>query len=416
MLPMPSRILRQAAESEGKNAETSELATSRKEAHISVLHFPPYGEVRHLLRIWEGWSRKQITGLRQAIWNLTGTPQDVVDWTKPDKWITERLEDENHELAEAIWKRSDGAVNPRYTYGHWSFIQKHNLLDEAASDELRLTEDGQEFLNHNDGQTVQHLDEQEGLIALLSLVKINEPVHVGGIREDWVRHLERNSNFRSPPTFRTALVSRINNLLERNLIERDGVRYSLTGEGSAYLGRFDDGENADDITLEFQKSLKLQENRTRENLLERLLNMDPREFEYLVKFLLGKMGYENTEVTASSGDGGVDVTASIEVGITSVKEVIQVKRHSKTTPPKDLDALRGSLHRFNAIRGTLITTSKFSSKTKESALDSRAQPITLIDGEKLVELLIEHEIGVRKHTIHLPDPLPEFETDESGRD
>ena len=416
MLSIPSRILRQAAESEGKNAENSGLATSRKEAHISVPHFPPYGEVRHLLRIWEGQSRKQITRLRQAIWNLTGTPQDVVDWTKPDKWITERLEGENHELAEAIWKRSDGAVNPRYTYGHWSLIQKHNLLDEAAGGKLRLTEDGQEFLNHNDGQTVQHLDKQEGLIALLSLVKIKEPVHVGGIREDWVRHLERNSNFRSPATFRTALVSRINNLLERNLIERDGVRYSLTGEGSAYFGRFDDGENSDDITLEFQKSLKLQENRTRENLLARLLKMDPRTFEYLVQFLLDKMGYENVAVTKSSGDGGVDVIASIEVGITSVKEVVQVKRHRRTIQRKELDALRGSLHRFGAVRGTIVATSKFTSGTKKAALEQGAAPITLIDGEKLVELLIEHKIGVRKHTIHLPDPLPEFETDESGRD
>lgn len=148
--------------------------------------------------------------------------------------------------------------------------------------------------------------------------------------------------------------------------------------------------------------------------MERLLSMDPRQFEYLVKDLVEKMGYENAEVTASSGDGGVDVTANIEVGITSVKEVIQVKRHSRTTPPKDLDALRGSLYRFGAIRGTLITTSGFSNRTKEAALDSRAQPITLIDGEKLVDLLIEHEIGIRKHTIYSPDPLPRFETEGTG--
>ncbi len=210
----------------------------------------------------------------------------------------------------------------------------------------------------------------------------------------------------------TCLRSRINNLLERNLIERDGVRYSLTSEGSTYLRKFKDAGN--DLTSEFHEWLKPQKNKTREDLLKRLRSMDPRQFEYLVKFLIDKMGYENAEVTASSGDGGVDVIASIEVGITSVKEVIQVKRHGRTTPPKDLDALRGSLYRFGAIRGTLITTSKFSNKTKETALDSRAQPITLIDGEKLVDLLIEHEIGVRKHSIYLPDPLPRFETEETG--
>lgn len=211
----------------------------------------------------------------------------------------------------------------------------------------------------------------------------------------------------------TCLRSRINNLLSRGrLIERDGVRYSLTSEGSTYLRKFEDTDNG--LTSEFHKWLKPQKSKTREDLLKRLLSMNPRQFEYLVKFLVEKMGYENAEVTASSGDGGVDVTANIEVGITSVKEVIQVKRHGRTTPPKDLDALRGSLYRFGAIRGTLITTSKFSRKTKEAALDNRAQPITLIDGEKLVDLLIEHEIGVRKHTVYLPDPLPRFETEGTG--
>lgn len=387
---------------------------SQNESRIRIPHFPPYGEVRHLLQIWNGWSRKELTGLNQSIWNLTGTPQDIVDWTNPDEWIAERLVGKNRELATLIWEQSGKTVNPRYTYGHWSLIHKYNLLSEASDGKLQLTKDGQEFVNHDAGQTVQCLDEPEGLVALLSMIEHNEPTRVSEILEDWGHHLELNSNFRSPATFMTCLRSRINNLLARGLIERDGVRYSPTSEGSTYLGKFKDA--SDDPTSEFHEWLKHQKNKTREDLLERLRSMDPWQFEHLVKCLIVRMGYENAEVTASSGDGGVDVTANIEVGITSVKEVIQVKRHGRTTPPKDLDALRGSLYRFGAIRGTLITTSKFSNKTKKAALDSRAQPITLIDGEKLVDLLIEHEIGVRKHTIYLPVPLPRFEAEETGGD
>ena len=198
------------------------------------------------------------------------------------------------------------------------------------------------------------------------------------------------------------------------MIERDGVKYSLTGEGAIHLKRSSGREGpSDEITLEFQEWLKTQKNKTRRDLLDRLLKMDPREFEHLVKLLLDKMGYENVEVTPSSGDGGVDVTAKIEFGITSVSEVVQVKRHQRAIQRKDLDALRGSLHRFEAIRGTIITTAKFSRGTKAAALESGVPPITLIDGDKLVDLLIEHGIGVRGHTIHLPDPLPEFREEES---
>lgn len=381
---------------------------------ISVPHFPSYDGVRHLLGIWEGRSRKQITDLHQTIWGLVGTPQNVVDWTKPDVWIKERLKGENRDLAEAIWINSNKTVNPRYACYCWRLIQKYQLFSEADDGNLQLTGVGLEFFDNPEGKTVQCIDEQEGLIKILSLVKMNEPTRISSIREDWDRHLERNSNLRSPATVATALNSRIKNLLERKLIERDGVKYSLTGEGTIHLKQSSGGEGlSNEITLEFQEWLKTQKNKTRKDLLNRLLKMDPREFEHLVKLLLDKMGYENVEVTPSSGDGGVDVTAKIEFGITSVDEVVQVKRHQRAIQRKDLDALRGSLHRFKAIRGTIITTAKFSSGTKAAALESGAPPITLIDGDKLVDLLIEHDIGVRGYTIHLPDPLPKFREEES---
>ena len=97
--------------------------------------------------------------------------------------------------------------------------------------------------------------------------------------------------------------------------------------------------------------------------------MDAFAFEHLVKRLLEEMGYQNVEVTPPSGDGGVDVIADIELGITSVREVVQAKRHRRTIQRKELDALRGSLHRFNAVRGTIIATSQFAKGTKEAAFE-----------------------------------------------
>ena len=90
-----------------------------------------------------------------------------------------------------------------------------------------------------------------------------------------------------------------------------------------------------------------------------------------------------------------------ELGISSVREVVQAKRHKRTIQREDLDALRGCLHRFGAVRGTIITTANFSKGTREAAFEVGAAPITLIDGTKLIDLLVQHGIGVRKKTVEI---------------
>src|SRR5690606_12317816 len=108
--------------------------------------------------------------------------------------------------------------------------------------------------------------------------------------------------------------------------------------------------------------------------------------------------------------------AEIELGITSVREVVQAKRHRRPIQRKDLDALRGCLHRFNAVRGTIITTSRFSRGTSDAAFERGAAPITLIDGEKLMDLMIEYGLGVKKRNLEVlaldPDSLAEPVSEE----
>jgi len=61
-----------------------------------------------------------------------------------------------------------------------------------------------------------------------------------------------------------------------------------------------------------------------------------------------------------------------------------------------MDKLRGSLPYYDAIRGTFITLGKFARGCIDYALLERAAPITLIDGDTLIDLLVEHEIGIKK--------------------
>jgi restriction system protein len=381
-----------------------DAANPRGEAdlRVRVPLFPLYSEVRHLLRIWPGYPRKHVTGLQASINELRGTPQNTVDWTDPAAWIPQRLDGTDRELAQAIWSQSHGAVNPRHTYGHWLFARRYELLRDDRDDLLALTAAGMDFCNHPGGDTEAAIDEAEGLIKLLSIVADNGPTRPAGLLEEWAEYLTRRSRFGTESTFKDTLRRRLSNLLERDLVERKGTLYSVTQGGLAYLQRAGDEDSiAGGDHHEVWALIRKQESTVRESLRELLLDMDPLAFEHLVKRLLEEMDYQNVEVTARSGDGGVDVVGDIELGITSVREVVQVKKHRRAVQRKDLDALRGSLYRFGAVRGTIVTTSRFAKGTQQAAFATGAAPITLIDGGKLVDLLLEHGIGVRKRTIEL---------------
>lgn len=372
------------------------------EQRVRTPLFPTYREVRHLLKVWPGRPRKQITGLQATLGELRGTPQNTVDWTDPDAWIPERLSGDDADLANAIWTKSGKTVNPRHTYGHWLLSQKYELIEDGPDGNLALTDRARDFIEHEGGEAEVILDEQEGLAKLLALVADNGPTRAGGILEEWTEYLNRVSSFGSPSTFRDTLRRRLNNLLDRGLVNRKSTMYSVTDDGLAYLQRVGTEEAlGGDEQQELWTLAKKQEASVRESMRELLLDMDSFAFEHLVKRLLEEMDYQNVEVTTRSGDGGVDVIAEIELGITSVREVVQAKRHRRTIQRKDLDALRGSLYRFNAVRGTIIATSRFSKGTEEAAFAGGAAPITLIDGDKLIDLLIEHGIGVRKRTLEV---------------
>ncbi len=363
--------------------------------------FPVYSELRHLLSVWPGHPRKQVTGLQATINELRGTPQKTVDWTDPSTWIPERLQAGDRELAQAIWDRSRRTVNPRHTYGHWLLAQRYDLLRDDGDGVLQLTKTGRAFLEQAAGENESAIDEAEGLVKLLSIVADNGPARAGGLVQEWADYLSRHSLFKTESTVKDTMRRRLTNLLDRGLVERNGNLYSATPNGLAYLQKIEDEDPGGGDHNQVQVLVRQQENAVRGSLRELLHEMDPIAFEHLVKRLLEEMDYQNVDTTARSGDGGVDVVGEIELGITSVREVVQVKRHRRPIQRKDLDALRGSLYRFNAVRGTIVTTSRFAKGTQEAAFATGTAPITLIDGEKLIDLLIEHGIGVRKRTIEL---------------
>jgi restriction system protein len=380
-------------------------ASPPEEAHaqIRIPHFPRYAHHRQFLQAINGIPRDDFFALKSEVFNLRGTPQNQVDWSNPDEWIPDRLSGGLKDLATKIWLESKGMVNPRYLNGHWLLASNYDLVESEGA-LIALTERGQDFLSQSEGTVVQELDVLEGLGFILKLVAERGPATRAELTEPFTEFAYEVSKLRADTSINSFLWARLRNLIDRGFIERRGKSYSSTPQGVAWLdqlGTIGPGPDVPDETQQVLRLVQDQRRKVREQIRQELSDMDPYAFEHLVKSILQKMDYEDVQVTSKGGDGGVDVLARIQLGITDVREVVQVKRHQKNIQRHVLDALRGSLHRFNAVRGTIITLSDFAKGTKDAAFEPGAAPITLIDGEKLVDLMIEHRVGVKKKPLEL---------------
>lgn len=116
-----------------------------------------------------------------------------------------------------------------------------------------------------------------------------------------------------------------------------------------------------------------------------LLEMDPIAFEGLVAELFRARGLRAV-TTQRSGDGGVDVEALDPDPLSGGKIVVQVKRYRHTVPPTAVRDLYGTVHDVGANKGVLVTTSSFGPTSYTFA---RGKPLTLINGDELVDLLAQ---------------------------
>ncbi|EJX4508960.1 restriction endonuclease [Salmonella enterica] len=358
--------------------------------------FPTYEQTRAMMKAVAGYSVKAVRNMISAIQEQTGTPQNPVDWSEPDNWIKERLCGEDANIAWQIWNRGNHILNPRHSYGCYMFINNplFDLMQTNEDGGWYPSEQGRLFLE-SDEATLRKLDDVEGMLQLLELLAGREQARRADLLPEWQAFLHQHSKFASPSSVKTTLYARLYNLVERNLVTREGMSYKITDAGRKWLGKALP-ERQTDPRKELLDAVKRYNAQQKEVLREQLATMNPYKFEHLVGQLLEAMGYEQVEVTKASGDKGVDVIGQVQVGITTITEVVQVKRMQNTITRPYIDQLRGALPYHKAIRGTLITTGKFAAKCAEAALFPGAAPITLIDGDRLLELLIENNVGIRR--------------------
>jgi restriction system protein len=152
-------------------------------------------------------------------------------------------------------------------------------------------------------------------------------------------------------------------------------------------------------TEQVEESINRINESIQKDLLQRILDESPVFFEYLVIELLKAMGYgesgELAEAVGKSGDGGIDgIIYEDKLGLDVV--YVQAKRYEpgNTIGRPALQSFIGSLSGFSASKGVFITTSSFSSNV-EDYLKSVQQRVVTINGEQLVQLMLEHGVGVR---------------------
>ncbi len=109
------------------------------------------------------------------------------------------------------------------------------------------------------------------------------------------------------------------------------------------------------------------------------------------------MGYGGSQRDAARavggvGDEGIDgVINEDRLGLDSI--YVQAKRWNAPVGRPEIQRFAGALMGKRARKGVFITTSTFSEEARQYA-DSLDVKVVLIDGRRLVELMIDHEVGV----------------------
>ena len=135
-------------------------------------------------------------------------------------------------------------------------------------------------------------------------------------------------------------------------------------------------------------------------LLENIVKMDPSDFETLVLKLLAALGYGGGNFQSMQGvprgpDGGIDGRINEDqLGLDQI--YIQAKRYTENSIGRPtVQSFIGAMTGGGCRKGVFVTSSTFTAEAKAYANDLRDMKLILIDGKKLAELMIQHEVGVQ---------------------
>lgn len=145
----------------------------------------------------------------------------------------------------------------------------------------------------------------------------------------------------------------------------------------------------------------------REELLVKVKAITPLQFEELSVLVLAHLLYPNQPLSTfkkhlkqlgQSGDGGIDGVVTVYDRFRGdVIHYIQSKRYTTNSVQRpEVQRFVGALDPHRAKIGVFMTTSTFTVGAKEYVKSLNLYSVRLIDGNELIEMMIEHEIGIKK--------------------
>jgi restriction system protein len=141
----------------------------------------------------------------------------------------------------------------------------------------------------------------------------------------------------------------------------------------------------------------------RVRLMETLMNLPASGFERLCQRILRESGFQEVKVTGRTGDGGIDGNGLLQINpFVSFQVLFQCKRYSGSVSVSQIRDFRGAMM-GRADKGIILTTGTFTKDAKGEAVRDGVPPIELVDGDKLLDMLEELELGLRPVTSYEVD-------------
>jgi len=194
-----------------------------------------------------------------------------------------------------------------------------------------------------------------------------------------------------PIKITSKFLMRYDNFVEFQSIKKSKIDKDSSSENQ--LGTETDQTPEESLEYAYQK---LHSELSKE-LLSIVKSCSPSFFEKLVIDLLITMGYggsrkEAGKAMGKSGDGGIDgIINEDKLGLDVI--YLQAKRWGNSVPVKEIRDFTGALASKKAKKGIFITTSFFPKSVYEF-VGQVEYKIILIDGVRLANLMIEHNVGL----------------------
>jgi restriction system protein len=144
----------------------------------------------------------------------------------------------------------------------------------------------------------------------------------------------------------------------------------------------------------------------RAKLLDRLLQMKSGEFEQFARKLLRAYGFVEVQVTGVGADGGIDGHGQLRLGLASMNVAFQCKKWQDNISRPEVDKFRGAIQ-GEYEQGVFFATSDFTSQARDASLKKGAVPIILLNGESIVNLMLEKSLGVSRIPLYIYEERPD---------